>query len=216
MSEVAPRDYFEDMEKQAHAARLGMWVFLGSEVLFFSGLFALYMAYRVEHPYGFGVGVEHNTIVYGSVNTGVLLVSSYTVALAVHMLRGGRHKATQWLLALTHRPGPRLPGHQGSGVREALRRRDLPRRGRPLLPRVPRPRDDDVLHPQLLHDRASRAARLRRSLRAHLSPREGAPAAGDRRAAPHALLVGAVYWHLVDLVWVFLWPLFYLVPGAVK
>ena len=69
-----------------------MWVFLGTEVLFFSGLFALYSAYRIEHPGGFGVGVEHNTIVYGSVNTAVLLVSSYIVALGVHELRLGRNR----------------------------------------------------------------------------------------------------------------------------
>ena len=79
--------HFEDIAKQAHAARLGMWVFLGSEALFFAGLFALYTGYRTEHPYGFGVGVEHNTVVLGSINTAVLLVSSYTVALAVRSPR---------------------------------------------------------------------------------------------------------------------------------
>ena len=84
---------FESLEKQAHAVRLGMWVFLASEILFFAGLFALYAAYRTEHPTGFAVGVEHNTLVHGSVNTAVLLTSSFTVALAVHELRRGRPRA---------------------------------------------------------------------------------------------------------------------------
>src|SRR5215472_9505371 len=94
-------EHFEDMDKQAHAARLGMWVFLGSEVLFFSGLFALYTAYRTEHPRGFSVGIEHNTIAWGSVNTAVLLVSSYTVAMAVRMLRNGKNRASALLIATT-------------------------------------------------------------------------------------------------------------------
>jgi hypothetical protein len=55
---VSVGEQWEDMEKQAHAARFGMWVFLGTEVLFFSGLFALYTAYRIEHPGGFDVGVD--------------------------------------------------------------------------------------------------------------------------------------------------------------
>ncbi len=123
-------EYFEDMEKQAHAARLGMWVFLGSEVLFFSGLFALYTAYRIEHPYGFGVGVEHNTIAWGSVNTGVLLVSSYTVAMAVHMLRQGKNRASRRspLGRPSARPG--VPRHQERRVCQALPRRHLPGRVR--------------------------------------------------------------------------------------
>src|SRR5579884_76412 len=94
-------EQFEDMEKQAHAARLGMWAFLASEVLFFSGLFALYAAYRVEHPWGFGVGVEHNTIAWGSANTAVLFVSSYTVSLAVHQLRRGKHYESALLVGVT-------------------------------------------------------------------------------------------------------------------
>ena len=85
-------EHFEDLTKQAHAARLGMWVFLGSEVLFFSGLFGLYASYRTEHPHGFGVAVLHNTLALGSINTGVLLVSSYTVALAVHELRRAKQR----------------------------------------------------------------------------------------------------------------------------
>ncbi len=58
-------EHFEDLEKQAHAARLGMWVFLASELLFFAGLFALYAAYRVGAPARLRLGVEHNTIASG-------------------------------------------------------------------------------------------------------------------------------------------------------
>ena len=94
-------EHFQDLSRQAHAARLGMWIFLGTEVLFFAGLFALYAAYRTEHPRGFGIGVERNTVFWGSANTAVLLVSSYTVALAVHELRRGRRRACALLVGAT-------------------------------------------------------------------------------------------------------------------
>ena len=93
--------HFEDLARQAHAARLGMWVFLGSEVLFFAGLFALYATYRIEHPTGFGEGVLHNTLALGTTNTGVLLLSSYTIALAVHELRRGKTRAAAALTGVT-------------------------------------------------------------------------------------------------------------------
>jgi cytochrome c oxidase subunit III len=101
LEELAPdaAEHFQDLSRQAHAARLGMWVFLSSEVLFFAGLFGLYAAYRVEHPAGFGEGVLHNTLALGSTNTAVLLVSSYTIALAVHELRRGKTRAAIALAA---------------------------------------------------------------------------------------------------------------------
>jgi cytochrome c oxidase subunit III len=89
MPEAHCESHFESMEQQAHAARLGMWVFLASEMLLFAGLFALFVTYRVEHPVGFAEGVRHNTKVLGSINTGVLLFSSYLVATSVQMVRRG-------------------------------------------------------------------------------------------------------------------------------
>src|SRR5258708_10303517 len=80
---------FESEGKRVHAARLGMWVFVASEILFFSGLFALYTTCRLEHARGFGEGVSRDAIAWASVNTGVLLASSCTIALAVHELRRG-------------------------------------------------------------------------------------------------------------------------------
>ncbi len=70
-------------------------------MLFFAGLFALYATYRIEHPTGFGEGVLHNTLALGSTNTAVLLVSSYTIALAVHQLRRGKTRAAAVLTAAT-------------------------------------------------------------------------------------------------------------------
>jgi cytochrome c oxidase subunit III len=207
-------EHFEDLTKQAHAARLGMWVFLGSEVLFFSGLFGLYASYRAEHPHGFGVAVLHNTLALGSTNTGVLLVSSYTVALAVHALRKGRHRAAASLVGITvvlgacflaiktveylaHFKEGIYPGGVGSFYAAH------PDAGTKMFFTLYYCMTG--LH--ALHVFAGmlvllvllwKIARLR----------IGA-------WAPHPLAIGAVYWHLVDVIWIFLWPLFYLLPGSV-
>lgn len=208
-------DHFETLEKQAHAARFGMWVFLASEVLFFSGLFTLYAAYRTEHPEGFGVGVEHNTIVYGSVNTAVLLLSSYTVALGVHELRVGNNRASAALVGTTvilglcflviktleylkhfsdgiypagH--GSFFAAHDEAGIKMFFTLYFCMTGLHALHVIV----GMGVLT-VLLVKVAQRAI---------------------EQDAPHPLAIGAIYWHLVDVIWIFLWPLFYLIPGNVR
>jgi cytochrome c oxidase subunit 3 len=207
-------DHFEDIERQAHAARLGMWVFLGSEVLFFAGLFALYAAYRTEHPHGFGVGVEHNTIALGSLNTGVLLVSSYTIAMAVHALREGRRRASLALIGVTLLLGAcflaikahEYATHFSDGIYPGGVGRFYETYGEPGTKMF------FTLYfcmtgLHALHVIAGLSALT--FLLVKVARRE------VDQDVPHPLVIGAVYWHLVDLVWVFLWPLFYLVPGSV-
>ncbi len=206
-------EHFENLEKQAHAARLGMWVFLGSEVLFFSGLFALYSAYRTEHPYGFGIGVEHNTIAWGSVNTAVLLVSSYTIAMGVHMLRRGKSVASALLIATTILLGLTFLAiktgeyfkHFAEGIYPGGSGHFFEEHG-----------DAGTkmfftlyycmtgLH--AIHVFAGICVLAFLLWKVHRRD------IGEW--APHPLEIGAIYWHLVDLIWIFLWPLFYLIPGG--
>ncbi len=212
---AAPAAHFEDIEKQAHAARLGMWVFLASEVLFFAGLFALYAAYRTEHPHGFGVGVAENTIAWGSVNTGVLLVSSYTVALAVHELRRGRSRASALLLGLTIllglcflavKTGEYMKhfeeGIYPAGVGDFFREHD--EAGTKIFFTLYFCMTGlHAIH--VLVGMAVLSFLLVKVLRREIGP-----------LAAYPLAIGAVYWHLVDVVWIFLWPLFYLTPGGIR
>src|SRR3712207_2089418 len=83
-------EQFEDLGKQTHAAHFGMWIFLGSEVLLFAGLFALYAAYRVMYPVDFAHATGHNNAAIGTINTFILITSSLTVALSVHAARISR------------------------------------------------------------------------------------------------------------------------------
>ncbi len=99
--EAGLRDWFEDLARQEHAARFGMWLFLGSESLLFAGLFGLYASYRVTHSEAFLAASRHNNVAIGTTNTVVLITSSFTVAWAIHALREGRAKTAVRSLALT-------------------------------------------------------------------------------------------------------------------
>jgi cytochrome c oxidase subunit 3 len=76
--------HFDDVEQQHDAVELGMWAFLAQEVLFFGGLFLAYLLYRFQYPEAFAEGSSHLNKLFGSINTFVLLSSSLTMALAVH------------------------------------------------------------------------------------------------------------------------------------
>ncbi|MGH7271995.1 MAG: cytochrome c oxidase subunit 3 [Polyangiaceae bacterium] len=208
-------DYFEDIHKQAHAARLGMWVFLASEILFFAGLFALYTTYRIEHPLGFAVGVLHNTIVLGSVNTAVLLVSSYTVGLAVHELRAGRARAAAVLTGVTVFLGACFLAIKGTEYAIHFHDGIYPGGvGRFFVDHTdPGTKMFFTLYfcmtgLHAVHVFAGMCVLtflLIRVARGHITAR-----------APHPLQIGAMYWHLVDVMWIFLWPLLYLIPGGAR
>ena len=86
--------HFDDLEQQREAATLGMWVFLVTELLFFGGLFASYMVYRVWYPTTFGVASRQLNIYSGAGMTVVLITSSLTMAMAVQRPRKGAAHAS--------------------------------------------------------------------------------------------------------------------------
>jgi cytochrome c oxidase subunit 3 len=91
--------HFDTMEQQQGAARLGMWMFLVTEVLFFGGIFVAYTAYRIWYPKDFEAGSSRLNILIGTINSLLLLTSSLTITLAIHAAHEGRQDALrQWLL----------------------------------------------------------------------------------------------------------------------
>jgi cytochrome c oxidase subunit 3 len=205
----ATAEHFEDLETQEHAARLGLWVFLASEVLLFGALFALFASYRAQFPAAFHDAVVHNAKLLGTINTGVLLVSSTLIACSVHALRAGRRKGAALLVAGTmtlafvflaikateygeHFSAGIFPGGRGAffaarGLRGFAQFWTL-YYGMTGLHAVHVTVGIVVLGSLL-------AGILRGTLTA---------------TNAYRLELGATYWHLVDLVWIFLWPLFYL------
>lgn len=198
-------DHFADLEQQAVAARLGLWIFLGSEALLFAGLFMLYAALRLEHPRAFHEGVTHAAKTLGSINTGILLVSSGFVAYAVHAVREGRTMRARLCTAGTIVLGlafltikiVEYAGHVREGIEPGGHGAFFVEHAdRGLVPFFTLYYTTTGLH--ALH------VLVGVTVLSFLCVGKL-----DVRSA-HRLECGAAYWHLVDLFWIFLWPLFYL------
>jgi cytochrome c oxidase subunit III len=93
--------HFDDAQQQHDAVELGMWSFLAQEVLFFGGLFLAYLLYRFQYPEEFAEGSTHLNKWLGCANTMVLLGSSFTMALAVHAAKHDDKKGLFRYLTLT-------------------------------------------------------------------------------------------------------------------
>jgi len=93
--------HFDNMEQQAEASTLGMWVFLVTEIMFFGGLFMAYLVYRHQSPTGFQEASHHLNVYWGTANTAILIISSLTMALAVRAAQTSQPARTQviWLLS---------------------------------------------------------------------------------------------------------------------
>lgn len=189
--------------------RLGMWVFLASEALLFAGLFALYAAYRFAYPAEFHAAAQHANLVLGTINTYVLLTSSLTVALALHAARAGRRGRTVAFLLATIALALVFDALKAAEYVAHWREGLAPGRHYAF---AALPAHGVALYVTLyylltglhaLHVTGGAAVLAWLAWRA----RRGDFTAGS----PIALEMGALYWHLVDLVWIFLWPLLYLV-----
>lgn len=202
---------FRDAEHRSLANHLGLWTFLATEVLFFGGLFTAYAVYRVAYPQAFAEGSRQLDFWIGTINTAVLLTSSLFMALGDHALKAGRHGAFRWCLLLTaalgvlflalkfHEYHSKFSEHLVPGLNFQL---DAPN------PWAPQIQLFLFLYFALtgLH-----AVHMLAGLGAvawlfwlHHRGRVNASRAGA------AEMVG-LYWHFVDCVWIFLYPLLYLI-----
>jgi len=93
--------HFDNLEQQREAGNIGMWVFLVQEVMFFGGLFLAYAIYRAKFPEAFAAASNHLNWMLGATNTVVLIVSSLTMALAVYFAQTGKRRAQIGFLFVT-------------------------------------------------------------------------------------------------------------------
>lgn len=207
---VAHEEQFESFERQKLAARLGMWVFLASEVLLFSGLFALYATERALHPSSFAFGVHENLQWVGTANTFVLLTSSFLVAMAVHVLREDRRRAASWLVLATLLLGVVFLALKGYEYQDHITHGAVPG-GRTAF------FEEHAEHEGLpaffnLYWISTAAHALHVSIGILVLSVFAVWTGRGRLTATHAhrLEIAAIYWHLVDAIWIFLWPLYYL------
>lgn len=208
-SSSVPVEHFESLEQQEHAAHLGMWLFLTSEVLLFGALFGLYTGYRLQYAEDFALAAHHNNVLLGTGNTLILITSSFSAAWAVHSAEHGRRRAIVSSLGLTLLLGVcflvfkaiEYSQHFAEGIfpGPAYRFAELPVHGANVFFNL-------YYFMTGLHALHVVGGLTALSVLAWLAQR-GRFAAG-RRYTP--LELGVLYWHLVDLIWIFLWPLLYL------
>ena len=223
---------FDSMSQQKEAAVLGMWSFLITEILFFGGLFMAYMLYRTWYHAAFVAASTSIVLFWGALNTVVLIASSLTMALAVRAAQTNKRKATvNWLIATMvlgmvflgvkvieyadkfehhHVPGPNFvwaePGHESASTGETA------------------------------HVSPEEAANLQEHTQIFFSlyfTMTGLHAlhmivgvvlmcvitwmAWKGRFDEHwytPVEMSGLYWHFVDIVWIYLFPLLYLIDRS--
>jgi cytochrome c oxidase subunit III len=209
----AEHSHFDSIERRAAAGRLAMLVFLASEVLFFGGLFTLYFSYRVAFAHAFAEGIQENTLVPASINTLVLLISSFCVAVAVDHLRHAREQKALRFVLSTAALGALFIAIKGYEYSQHFAHGVFPG-GDPGAPH-PGPASGLAIFHTLYFAMTGLHA---------LHVLVGIGMLGvfawqlrTKRLLAleyHRLEIGALYWHLVDIIWLFLWPLFYLTGHA--
>jgi cytochrome c oxidase subunit III len=210
MPDVQPTFQFVDLRQQHDVARLGIWVFLATEVLFFGGLILSYCVYRTTYSAGFAEAARHTKIIIGASNTAILLTSSFLVAWAVTVARLRESRFAALLLWLAALLGVIFLGLKGVEYRMEYREH--------LLPGVDFTFSGSEAHAvHLFYSFYLVATGLHAvhvgigiAVLAIIGQRAYHRAYSDDYHSP--ITVAGLYWHFVDLVWIFLFALIYL-PG---
>jgi cytochrome c oxidase subunit III len=207
MSAPAPAALpFDDPAHQREAAVLGMWVFLAAELLFFGGALAAYAGYRGQHERAFEAASNRTRIGLATANTAILLTSSAAMAGAVGAARAGRRRAAFAGLAATILLGSLFLAIKAAEYRAEIGEGLLPTRGfRWDGPDAPQARLFFSFYFVLTGIHAAHMVAglgVLATLAVRLL-RRGDPGA-------NAVEVAGLYWHFVDLVWIYLFPLLYL------
>jgi cytochrome c oxidase subunit III len=201
--------HFDDSGQQHEAATLGMWVFLATELLFFGGLFAAYMIYRVWYPGTFGDASRSLDIVLGSVNTLVLITSSLSMAFAVRAAATGRRRQLMLLLAVTMVLGLVFLGIKGVEYHQKFVEHHIPGLGFHFEGTAPE--RANLFFSLYFAMTGLHAAHMIIGL-GLLTVMFVMAARGRFSEAWHTPVeMSGLYWHFVDIIWIFLFPLLYLV-----
>jgi cytochrome c oxidase subunit 3 len=201
--------HFENLEEQREAATLGMWCFLVTEVLFFGGLFLTYTLYRAWYPDAFAAASHEMLIWAGTINTVVLITSSLTMALAVHAAQTGNRRALLGFLVATMVLGVAFLGIKAFEYRTGFLEGHFPGPGFRFEAKY-------FQHAQIFFS----LYYLMTALHAvHMIIGLGIMGVmlwmswrGTINADYYnPIEISGLYWHFVDIVWIFLFPLLYLI-----
>ncbi len=210
---------FDDVEQQHESSIMGMWLFLSTEIMFFGGLIGAYTIYRFMSPGEFALASHHQNVPLGAFNTVVLLASSLTMALGVRAAQLHDHRAIVRWLILTAIFGTMFLGVKAIEYTTDYREHLIPAMGFQVpaedLEKMP---DMNVGRYQMYYVLYFFMTGLHAIhliigiglvlVMAYLSWRHWFSGAGETQ-----IDVTGLYWHFIDIVWVFLYPLLYLISA---
>ena len=210
---LALRVQFDTEAQQKDAATLGMWLFLVTEIMFFGGMFAVYTIYRSWYPDVFAIASSSLNEIIGALNTGVLLLSSFTMVMAVRAGQLGQQKAIVIFLILTLLFGGIFLGVKAYEWNQKFEEHHIPGQAAFHLDGV---LPGDQGHAQLFFSIYFAMTGLHAL---HMVIGVGilliliVQARKGRFSASYytPVDVAGLYWHFVDVIWIFLFPLFYLI-----
>jgi cytochrome c oxidase subunit 3 len=209
----ALRVQFDTEAQQKDASTLGMWIFLITEIMFFGGMFAVYTVYRNWYPEVFAIASSSLNEIIGAVNTGVLLLSSFTMVMAVRAGQLGQQKAIVMFLILTLLFGGVFLGVKAYEWNEKFEEHHIPGQAAFHLDGVA---PGDQGHAQLFFSIYFAMTGLHALhmvigvgilLTLIMQARKGKFSASYYTPVD----VAGLYWHFVDVIWIFLFPLLYLI-----
>jgi cytochrome c oxidase subunit 3 len=199
---------YNTLEQQDHTASFGMWVFLATELMLFGGLFTAYTFYRTVYTEGFAEGSRHLDLLLGGTNTAVLICSSISMALAVRSAKLGQRRTLLLLLGVTAALGAVFMGIKGVEYWKDA--------ADGLVPRLawyydgPYPRAVQLFMLAYFALTGLHAIHLTIAIGAVLIVLGMAWRGAFPPAHYAPVEVLGLYWHFVDMVWIFLLPLLYL------
>lgn len=207
---LALREQFDTEAQQKDASTLGMWIFLITEIMFFGGMFAAYTIYRSSYPNVFGLASSSLNVTIGAINTCVLLLSSFTMVMAVRAGQLGKKKAIIVFLIITLIFGCAFLGIKAYEWNQKFQEHHVPGlsfhlEGTPLQGQA-----------QLFFSLYFAMTGLHAL---HMVVGVGIlsfiiwkTAQGTYSSKYYTPIdIAGLYWHFVDIIWIFLFPLLYLI-----
>lgn len=210
MSEAASlvAEQFDDLEQQHEADKLGMWIFLATEVLFFGGLFLSYTVYRYLFPSVFAAASRHTEVILGGANTAILLFSSTLMALAVRAAQLTRRKPLIWFLLGTAFFGIVFMVVKGFEYHKDFVDHLVP--GTAFQWHEANPQAAEIFFWLYFATTGLHAIHVTIGIVLMLVLALLAWRGTFQNGNYMPVEIAGLYWHFVDIVWVFLFPLLYL------
>jgi len=200
---------FDSLGQQTEAATLGMWVFLVTEVLFFGGLFLTYTVYRSFYPAAFSAASHELDILLGGINTAVLITSSLTMALAVHAAQLGQRRLLMIFLVVTMVLGTVFLGIKAVEYYHKFAEHHVP--GATFQFEREHQRHAQIFFSLYFIMTGLHAIHMIIGIGVLLVMWIWAWRGRITTDYAGPIEISGLYWHFVDIVWIFLFPLLYLI-----